>query len=377
MTTIYDLANPGVQKLTPYSPGKPLDELEREYGITDAIKLASNENPLGPSPKAKAAIQQAMTELHRYPDGNGFELKQALADKLGVEQAQITLGNGSNDVLELIARTFVMPGEEVVFSAHAFAVYPIVTQAVNGVMKIAPATSSDHAMPYGHDLDAMLAAITDKTRVVFVANPNNPTGTWLKKDELYHFVKQVPERVIVVIDEAYFEYVEEAEYPNAMQWLAEFKNLVVTRTFSKIYGIPAVRIGYGVSHPELADLLNRVRQPFNVNMAAQAAAVAALQDDEYVAKSLQTNAAGMKQLEAACEELGLGFIPSVGNFMCIDVTSTTGVDAGAVYEGLLREGVIVRPVANYQLPNYLRITIGTEQENQRFIAALKKVLDGK
>ncbi len=374
MTTLYELANPGVQKLTPYAPGKPLDELERDYGISDAVKLASNENPLGPSPKAQAAVQTIMAELHRYPDGNGFALKQALADKLGVAPAQITLGNGSNDVLELIARTFVMPGDEVVFSAHAFAVYPIVTQAVNGVMKIVPANAADHAMPYGHDLDAMLAAITDKTRVVFVANPNNPTGTWLGKDALYRFIQQVPSNVIVVIDEAYFEYVQEGDYPDAMHWLGEFNNLVVTRTFSKIYGIPALRIGYGVSHPELADLLNRVRQPFNVNMAAQAAALAALEDTEFVSQSLQTNSNGMQQLEAACAELGLGFIPSVGNFICIDVASTTGVNADSVYEGLLREGVIVRPVANYQLPNYLRVTIGTEQENQRFITALKKVL---
>ena len=207
MTSIHNLANPGVQKLTPYAPGKPLDELEREYGITDAVKLASNENPLGPSPKAQAAIAQAMTELHRYPDGNSFEIKQALSKKLGLAENQITLGNGSNDILELIARTFVMPGEEVVFSAHAFAVYPIVTQAVNGVMKVAPANAADHAMPYGHDLAAMLAQITDKTRVIFVANPNNPTGTWLAKDELYSFIKNVPEEIIVVVDEAYFEYV--------------------------------------------------------------------------------------------------------------------------------------------------------------------------
>ena len=374
MTSIHNLANPGVQKLTPYAPGKPLDELEREYGITDAVKLASNENPLGPSPKAQAAIAQAMTELHRYPDGNSFEIKQALSKKLGLAENQITLGNGSNDILELIARTFVMPGEEVVFSAHAFAVYPIVTQAVNGVMKVAPANSADHAMPYGHNLAAMLAQITDKTRVIFVANPNNPTGTWLAKDELYSFIKNVPEEIIVVIDEAYFEYVEEGDYPDAIQWLGEFKNLVVTRTFSKIYGIPAVRIGYGMSHPELADLLNRVRQPFNVNAAAQAAAVAALGDDEYVAKSLETNKQGMAQLVAACDEMGLGYIPSVGNFICIDVASNAGVDADAVYEGLLHEGVIVRPIANYQLPNYLRITIGTAQENQRFVDGLKKVL---
>lgn len=365
-----DLANPGVQQLTPYSPGKPLEELEREYGVTDAVKLASNENPLGPSPKAMEAVKQAVDELHRYPDGNGFVLKQALSAKLGVEQKQITLGNGSNDVLELIARTFVMPGEEVLFSAHAFAVYPIVTQAVNGVMKIAPANPADHPMPYGHDLQAMAALISDKTRVIFIANPNNPTGTWLQRDELYNFIKQVPQRVIVVVDEAYFEYVEEAEYPDATQWLGEFSNLVVTRTFSKIYGISAARIGYGLSHPEVADLLNRVRQPFNVNSLAQVAAVAALGDEDFVTQAREVNQQGMAQIVAACEALSLSYIPSVGNFICIEV----GDDAAGIYEGLLREGVIVRPVANYQLPRYLRVTIGTEAENQRFIAALSKVL---
>ncbi|MGM0563452.1 MAG: histidinol-phosphate transaminase [Pseudomonadota bacterium] len=364
------LANPGVQKLTPYSPGKPLEELEREYGITEAIKLASNENPLGPSPAAVEAVQKAAGELHRYPDGNSFELKTALAQKHGVNTSQITLGNGSNDVLELIARTFVMPDEEVLFSAHAFAVYPIVTQAVNGVMNIAPPTGPDSEQPYGHDLEAMAARITDKTRVVFVANPNNPTGTWLKRDALRRFVEAVPARVIVVVDEAYFEYVDDPDYPNASEWLDEFPNLIVTRTFSKLYGIPGVRIGYGLSHPDIADLLNRVRQPFNVNSLAQAAAVAALHDDDYLQRSLDNNRDGLRQIVAACEEKGWGYIPSVANFICIRV----GEQAEAVYEGLLREGVIVRPIGGYQLPEYVRVTIGTPEENARFIQALDKVM---
>ena len=315
-----------------------------------------------------------MTELHRYPDGNGLKVKQALANKLNLNQNQITLGNGSNDILELIVRTFVMPDKEVIFSTHAFAVYSIVTQAVNGIMKIAPANSAEHIMPYGHNLTAMLTQITDKTRVIFVANPNNPTGTWLNQNELYNFIKHIPDNIIVVIDEAYFEYVKEIDYPNTLQWLDEFKNLVITRTFSKIYGIPSVRIGYGISHPELADLLNRVRQPFNVNAVAQAAAIAALSDDAHVSKSLKTNQQGMAQLIAACDYMKLNYIPSVGNFICINVVNNTTVNAKTVYEGLLHEGVIVRPLTNYQLPNYLRITIGIQQENQRFIDSLKKVL---
>ncbi|EDY87748.1 histidinol-phosphate aminotransferase [gamma proteobacterium HTCC5015] len=369
-TDFLSLANPGVQKLTPYAPGKPLEELEREYGITEAVKLASNENPLGPSPAAVAAVKKAAAELHRYPDGNSFELKAALAKKHVLDSSQITLGNGSNDVLELIARTFVMPGDEVLFSAHAFAVYPIVTQAVNGVMNIAPATSADSEQPYGHDLDAMAARINEKTRVIFVANPNNPTGTWVQRDALRQFVEQVPSRVIVVVDEAYFEFVEEADYPDATEWLSEFPNLIVTRTFSKLYGIPGVRIGYGLSHPDIADLLNRVRQPFNVNSLAQAAAVAALNDDDYLQKSLDNNRQGLQQIVQACKANGWGYIPSVGNFICVKV----GEHADAVYEGLLKEGVIVRPIAGYQLPEYVRVTIGTPEENARFIQALETVL---
>lgn len=364
-----DLAAPGVKGLTPYQPGKPIEELEREYGVSNIIKLASNENPLGPSPLALAAIRQEMDELARYPDGNGFLLKHALSEKLQVALSQITLGNGSNDVLELIARAFVTDKNEVIFSQHAFAVYPIVTQAVNAKAVVTPARE------WGHDLEAMGRAVTAKTRVVFIANPNNPTGTWLREDELKDFIARLPSHVMVVVDEAYFEYASDARmgaqgYPDAMQWLAEFPNLIVTRTFSKAYGLAALRVGYAVSNPEVADLLNRVRQPFNVNHLAIVAATAALNDHQHLERGIQLNADGMHHLIQAFQDMGLPYIPSVGNFVCVDV----GKPAANVYDALLREGVIVRPVANYQMPNHLRITVGNGEENKRFLGALKKVL---
>ena len=365
-----DLATPGVQGLRAYEPGKPLSELERDYGVRDAIKLASNENPLGPSPAGLEAARGVLGEIARYPDGNGFELKRALAARFGVEAAAITLGNGSNDVLEIIARAFLAPGLEAVFSQHAFAVYPIVTQAAGALGREAPAHNGERGLRYGHDLEAMAAAIGDKTRLVFVANPNNPTGTWLTRDELEAFLERVSPRVIVVLDEAYVEYVSEPDYPDSLPWLSRFPNLVLTRTFSKAYGLAGLRVGFALSHPEVADLLNRVRQPFNVNNVALAAAAAALGDRAHLEASLKLNQAGHMQWTEAAAELGLRYIPSVGNFICLDV----GRPAAAVYELLLHEGVIVRPVANYGLPNHLRITIGLAQENRRAINALRKVL---
>ena len=365
-----DLATPGVQGLRPYEPGKPLSELERDYGVRDAIKLASNENPLGPSPAALEAARGVLGEIARYPDGNGFELKRALATRFGVESAAITLGNGSNDVLEIIARAFLAPGLEAVFSQHAFAVYPIVTQAIGATARVAPAQDGERGPRYGHDLDAMAAAISEKTRLVFIANPNNPTGTWLRRDELEAFLERVPRQVIVVLDEAYVEYVSEPEYPDSLPWLSRFANLVLTRTFSKAYGLAGLRVGFAISHPEIADVLNRVRQPFNVNNVALAAAAAALGDRAHLEASLKLNQAGHQQWSEAAAELGLGYIPSVGNFICLDV----GRPAAPVYESLLHEGVIVRPVANYGLPNHLRITLGLAQENRRAVNALRKVL---
>jgi len=357
------LAAPGVRGLEPYQPGKPIEELEREYGVRNAVKLASNENPLGPSPKALEAARAALAGVHRYPDGNGFVLKRALAERLGVGASQLTLGNGSNDVLELVARAFVTPGQEVVFSAHAFAVYPIVTRAVGATAVEVPARD------WGHDLTAMRAAIGARTRLVFIANPNNPTGTWLKRDALESFLKDVPAHVIAVVDEAYFEYVHEPDYPDALAWIGRLPNLVVTRTFSKIYGLAGLRAGYAVSDPAVADLLNRVRQPFNVNGIALVACAAALADDAHVERSVKLNRDGMRQLTEGFRRLGLDFIPSAGNFVCVDL----GRAAAPVYERLLREGVIVRPVANYGMPDHLRVTVGLPQENERFIKALEKV----
>lgn len=358
------LVVPGVRGLRPYEPGKPIEELEREYGISDAIKLASNENPLGPGPKAVAAIRKHFYELARYPDGNGFALKSALAHKLSVAPEQLTLGNGSSEVLEFVARAFVLPQNEVVFSQHAFVVYPIVTQAVGASAVVTPANN------WGHDLEAMAAAVNERTRLVFIANPNNPTGTWIRSRELQAFLKQVPAHVLVVVDEAYFEFVVENEYPDTIKSIGQFPNLVVTRTFSKVYGLAGLRIGYGVSTPEIAELLNRVREPFNVNSLALAAAEAALTDAAHVAHSVKVNQEGMRQLTEGFVELGLSYIPSVANFVSVDV----GRSGAEVYQSLLCEGVIVRPVANYGLPNHLRVTVGLTEENERFLEALKKVL---
>ncbi|EIJ33401.1 histidinol-phosphate transaminase [Thiothrix nivea] len=365
------LAVSGVQALQPYQPGKPIEELERELGITDILKLASNENPLGVSPKALAALANPLQTLGLYPDGSGYQLKAAIAQKFGLQSPQITLGNGSNDVLDIIARAYLDNSRAAVCSEYAFAVYPIVTQAVGAELRIAKANPPDHhAMPYGHNLANITAKIDDKTRVVFIANPNNPTGTWLTKGDLYAFMQRVPVHVIVVIDEAYTEYVQQADFPNALAWLDEFPNLVVTRTFSKIYGLAGLRVGYAVSSPAIADILNRVRQPFNVNSLALAGAQAALGDDAFLGQSVMTNTAGLKQWFDACAENGWEYIPTVGNFITVDCKQP----AAPLYEALLREGVIVRPIGGYGLPQHLRITIGTEVQNTRCINALKKVL---
>lgn len=363
------LAVPGVRLLQPYQPGKPIEELQREYGLTNIIKLASNENPLGPSPFAIAAIKEQLQELARYPDGNGFELKRKLSKQLSVATSQITVGNGSNDILEFVTRTFVQQGDEVMFSEYSFAVYPLVTQAIGATAQVVPAKD------WGHDLNAMLASINEKTRLIFIANPNNPTGTWLGETELSDFLRQVPERVIVVLDEAYFEYAHDPitgldEFPDGISLLSEFDNLIVTRTFSKAYGLAGLRVGYGVSNKIIADLLNRVRQPFNVNSLALAGACAALDDQPHLEKSIQVNKDGLQQLCHAFAELSLTYIPTAGNFISFDL----GKPALPIYQALLKRGVIVRPVANYSMPNHLRVTIGTQQENEIFINALTESL---
>lgn len=364
-----ELAVAGVRGLQPYVPGKPISEVQREYGVHDVIKLASNENPLGPSPRVQAVLRDAISEIARYPDGAGYECRQAIAKQLDVDAEQIALGNGSNDILELIARCFVASGDEVIFSQYAFAVYAISTQAVAG--KAVQVAAKD----WGHDLHGMLAAISDKTRLIYIANPNNPTGTWLGRDELYDFIRGVPERIPVVIDEAYLEYARDpshglADFPDASCWLGEFPNLIVTRTFSKAYALAGLRVGYSVSHPSIAALINRVRQPFNVNLLAQYAACAALEDHAHLQQGVQLNANGLQQLYRGFEALGLNYIPSAGNFVCVDL----GRPAAPINEGLLRAGVIVRPVANYGMPNHLRISVGLTEENQRLLDALGAVL---
>ena len=319
---------------------------------------------MGPGKKALAAIQAALPELALYPDGSGFMLKQALAGKYELDESQITLGNGSNEILELVARAFLTPEHEAVFSQHAFAVYPIVTQAVGATAVVVP------ALNYGHDLDAMLLAVTEKTRLVFIANPNNPTGTLLSQASLERFINALPDTCVCVLDEAYFEFVSCAEPINSIAWLKTHPNLLITRTFSKAYGLAGLRTGYGLSSPQLADILNRVRQPFNNNTLALVAAVAALSDDEHLQQTITVNAQGMRQLTDGFKVLGLEWVPSAGNFVLVDLKQP-GLP---VYEALLRKGVIVRPVGVYELPNHLRISIGTKAENQLFLEALTDIL---
>ncbi|HLV48478.1 MAG TPA: histidinol-phosphate transaminase [Aliidiomarina sp.] len=361
------LALPGIRQLQPYQAGKPIEELERELGLTNIVKLASNENPLGVSPMVQKALSEKVSSLARYPDANGFYLKSALADKYNVKVSQVTLGNGSNDVLELLARTYVSAQNEVIFSQHAFVVYPLVTKAIGATPVAVP------AVDYGHDLDAMLTAINDRTRMIFIANPNNPTGTFIASDVLHAFLAKVPAHVLVVLDEAYYEYVAEAERAPSIQWIEKFPNLVVSRTFSKAYGLAGLRAGYAISHPAVADLMNRIRQPFNMNELALTAAMAALQDEDFLQRSVALNREGMAQLVAFCEHQGLNFIPSHGNFLTIEV----GNNAEELYNKLLHKGVIVRPVTGYELPRHLRVSIGLESENQTFIDAMIAIANEK
>ncbi|EMP56556.1 histidinol-phosphate aminotransferase [Marinobacter santoriniensis NKSG1] len=361
------LAVRGVQALSPYQPGKPIEELARELGLEPSgiIKLASNENPLGPSEKALSAARNALSELCLYPDGNGFDLKRALSERYGVNPDQITLGNGSNDVLEVIARCFADSDAEVIYSQYAFAVYPLVTQAIGARGVSVPARD------WGHDLEAMANAVTDRTRLVFVANPNNPTGTVHTADAIEAFLERIPERVLVVLDEAYCEYLTGDEYPDGVRLLSRFPNLIVCRTFSKAWGLAALRVGYSLSSPEIADILNRVRQPFNVDTVALSAATAVLSDEDYLVRSREVNAAGLIQLADGFDRLGLSYIPSVGNFIAVDV----GEKAGAVYQSLLSQGVIVRPIGGYGMPGHLRVSVGLPEENARFLEALSTSLN--
>lgn len=358
------LANPGIGGLSPYQAGKPIEELQRELGLSDIVKLASNENPLGPSPAVVAACERVLRDSTRYPDANGFELKRAISAKFGLQPEQLTLGSGSNDVLDLIARVFLRPGASAVFSQYAFIVYPIATQACGARAIEVPAKL------WGADLEEMTASIETDTRAVFLANPNNPTGTWVDRDDLVAFLRRVPENVVVVLDEAYTEYVERADFPNGLALLKDFPNLIVTRTFSKAYGLAGLRVGYAASSPQLADLLNRVRAPFNVNSLGLVAAVAALQDDDYLVRARELNAKGLLQLTEGIAPLGLPVIPSAGNFITVEMPG----NALPIYQKLLQQGVIVRPLVPYKMPNHLRVSIGLPEENAKFLAALPKVL---
>lgn len=371
-TDIASLVAPGVRQLKPYLPGKPISELEREHGVSESIKLASNENPLGASPAAVAAIRDGIDGLALYPDGGGFSLKSALSKKHGIPAQAITLGNGSNDVLVLLAEAFLTPGTNAVYSQYCFAVYPIAVEATGAQARVAPALSPGSSQPLGHDLAAMKARVDADTRLVFIANPNNPTGTWLENDELREFISALPDHVLVVVDEAYREYAEPLGIADTTAWLDQFPRLVVTRTFSKAYGLAGIRVGYSLSSCEIAGYMNRIRQPFNVNSLALAGAEAALQDESFIESSVALNSEGIGHLTTGMNGLGLGVIPSAGNFLLVDI----GRAAAPVYEALLRRGIIVRPVGNYGLPNHLRITVGTRQQNQKLLAGLAEVLKG-
>ncbi len=359
------LASPHIRAIAPYQPGKPISELAREIGMAPEriVKLASNENPLGPSPKALAAMERELHELARYPDGSGYDLKRVLSERLGVASAQIVLGNGSNDVLDMAARAFLSPESSAVYSEHAFAVYAISTRMAGAEGITAPARE------YGHDLQAMLDAVRADTRMIFIANPNNPTGTFLINDDLLAFLQQVPEHVLVVLDEAYGEYLPETLKSDAVNWLARFPNLIVTRTFSKAYGLAGLRIGYALASAEVADLLNRVRQPFNVGHLALAAAAAAAADDEFIARSYALNQLGMRQITQGLALLKLNYIPSYGNFLAVRIGNAT-----AMYRRLLESGVIVRPIGNYGMAEFLRVSIGLAAENHQFLQALESAL---
>ena len=356
-----------IRTLTPYPPGMPIEELERELGIQGSIKLASNENPLGPSPKAVAAIQAALGGLHRYPDGSAFYLKRRLAVRLGVRPEEIVVGNGSNEIIELVVRTFLRPRDEAVMADQAFVVYRLVVQAAGGTPRVVPLRD------FTHDLAAIADAITPRTRLVFLANPNNPTGTIYRRRAWEAFLRAVPRDVVVVADDAYADYVDDPEYPDSIRERGDGRVPVVTlRTFSKLYGLAGLRVGYGVAPAPVIDALGRIRQPFNVNALALTGALAALDDEEHVRRTLAVNREGMAYLTEAFRELGLAYAPSAANFILVRVGA-----AARIYEALLRRGVIVRPMDVYGFPEHLRVTVGLREENRRFVAALGAILRGE
>lgn len=352
-----------IEQIAPYQPGKPIEELHRELGLTEIIKLASNENPLGCSPQAQQAAQRALLEMGRYPDGSGFQLKQAIMARFGVAANQITLGNGSNDLLEMVAHTFLGQGVSAIYSQYGFAIYALATQAAGATGIAVP------AQDYGHDLAAIAQAMRPDTRVIYLANPNNPTGTWFEAAAFEQLMAQVPESVLVVLDEAYVEYFPENF--DSLPLLGRYPNLLISRTFSKAYGLAALRVGFALASPQVTDWLNRIRQPFNVSSIGLAAAQAALQDNDFVEQTRQLNLTGMQQLATGLDALGLPYVPSRANFLMVNVGKGQGQTA---YQALLQEGVIVRPLGGYALPDFVRISIGTAQENETCLAALAKVM---
>lgn len=359
------LANSYISNLTPYQPGKPIEEVERELGIASAIKLASNENPLGPCPSAISAAQLAMLKAHIYPDGGCFALKHALSTFLGVQPVQLTIGNGSENILEIIAKAYLSQGSAAVISQYAFLTIPLLIKSYGANIIKVPASN------FGHDIKKMIAAINEKTRIIFIVNPNNPTGTYTNNNDLVTLLESVSPHVLVVLDEAYHEYIDQADYPDSLKLLKKYPNLVITRTFSKAYGLAALRLGYAVSSPEIADILNRARLPFNVNSIAACAAIAALLDQDHIAKSVALNKHGMIQLAEGLRKLAVDYIPSLGNFITMNVKQ----NGAEIYQKLLHQGVIVRPLGAYELPTYIRVTVGTVEQNEAFLAALQKVLN--
>lgn len=352
-----------IRSLIPYEPGKPIEEVEREYGISGSVKLASNENPLGPSPRALAVLRERLPELHLYPDGDCFYLKRALAQKLGVQPDRLIFGNGSNEIIELAARTFMRPGDEAVMAEQAFVVYELIVQAVGGKRKTVPLKN------FTHDLAAIADAVTPQTRLVFLANPNNPTGTIYRRRDWQAFLERISPDVLVIVDEAYFEYVEEADYPNSLDYHARHPAILTLRTFSKLYGLAGLRIGYGIGAKSVIALMQRVRQPFNVNAPAQWAALAALDDTEHVQRSLGVNQQGVKYLQTEFARLGLSYVPSQANFILVRVGN-----GPEVFQRLLQQGVIVRPMVGYKFPEHVRVTVGTMAQNQKLIGALERLI---
>lgn len=358
------LANNYISNLTPYQPGKPIEEVERELGINSIIKLASNENALGASPNAIIAAQNALLKSHIYPDGSCYELKKTLAHFLNVYTNQLTIGNGSENVLEIIVNSYLSKDDEAVISQYAFLTIPLLIKRHGAHIIKVP------AMDYGHDIKNMITAVTEKTRVIFIVNPNNPTGTYVTQDDLKFLLESVSKKVIVVIDEAYSEYITNQDYPKTLALLSHYPNLIVTRTFSKVYGLAALRLGYAVASPEITDILNRARLPFNVNSIAASAGIAAILDQNHVTKTVQMNQEGLRQLEEGLRNLKINFIPSIGNFITLDIES----NALDTYQQLLALGVIVRPLLAYDMPTHLRVTVGTIAENERFLETLQKVI---